>query len=368
MSKLSAITPTQLFAVIILFEFGTALVIPIGLGNGWNAWLSILLAMPGGIILYVLIVYFYKQYPSLILSGYIRKILGVYLGWPISLFYVVFFIYNGSRNLREAGDLLISASYDQTPITVVHATMIIAVIYMLYKGINVLLRLAEIFIIIMLLLGVFSNLAVILSGAIELRNLLPALGQGWASTIKKAYPNIFMFPFGELICFTTILPHLKQKKIATRTGIMAIVVSTILLSLTHAMEVSVIGSDFYSRSAFPLFTTITTVELVEFLQRLDALVILALIIGVFFKMSVYAYAASAMTADIFRISEKRKLAYPIGIIIFLLSVQSAWSFPEHKHEGIFVVNIILPILVVIIPLLLLFIHVIKKRLSHSHRV
>ncbi|MGM0881304.1 MAG: GerAB/ArcD/ProY family transporter [Bacillota bacterium] len=360
MSKTSAISPTQLFAMIILFELGTALVVPIGLGAGTNAWLSILLAMPGGIILYILIVYFDKQYPSLILSGYIRKIVGAYIGWPISLLYLVFFIYNSARNLREAGDLLITSSYDQTPIVFIHAVMITAVIYVIHKGINVLFRLGEIYILIMLSLGILSNIAVIFSGAIDTRNLLPLLGEGWISTIRNAYPNIFMFPFGELICFTTILTHLKQKKIARKTGILAILASTILLSMTHAIEIAVIGAGVYTRTTFPLFTVITTVELAEYLQRLDSFVILALIIGVFFKMTIYAYAASAIAADIFRIREQHKLAYPIGVIIFLLSVLSAWSLPEHNDEGFKVVNIVLPVLVAI-PVLLLFIHLFKKR-------
>ncbi|HTG71966.1 MAG TPA: GerAB/ArcD/ProY family transporter, partial [Candidatus Udaeobacter sp.] len=92
MSKSTAISPTQLFSMIILFEFGTALVLPIGLTPGTNIWLSILLAMPGGILLYLLLVYFDKQYPSLILSSYIRKIFGNVIGWPISFLYILHFI------------------------------------------------------------------------------------------------------------------------------------------------------------------------------------------------------------------------------------------------------------------------------------
>lgn len=363
MSKSSAISPTQLFAMITLFEFGTALVLPIGTVSASNVWLSILLAMPGGIILYILLVYFDKQYPSLILSGYIRKIVGVYIGWPISLLFIVFFIYISARNLREVGDLLITSTYDQTPIMVVHAVMVIAVIYVIYKGINVLFRLGEIYILIMLSIGFLSNIAVIVSGVVDLRNLLPVMGKGWASTIKNAYPNIFMFPFSELVCFATILPHFKQKQIARKTGILAIIASGVLLALTHALEVTVIGADIYTRATFPLFTVITTVEIAEFLQRLDAFVILALIIGVFFKMTMYAYAAAAIAADIFHVPEQRKLAYPIGIIILLVSILSAWSYPEHLYEGSKHLVTLNPIFIAIIPVLLL-IHLIKKRFGH----
>ncbi|TYP76529.1 GerAB/ArcD/ProY family transporter [Paenibacillus methanolicus] len=358
------ISPTQLFAMIILFELGTALVLPIGLSSAQNSWLSILLALPGGILVYLLFTYFNKQYPSMILSGYIRQIVGSYLGWPLALFYAVYFIYISGRNLREVGDLLITTSYDQTPIVIVHAAIMGTSMYMIYKGIQVLFRLGEIYLVFILVLGLLSNLAVALSGAIEIRNLLPVWGEGIGVTLRSAYPNIFLFPFAELIAFSAFLPYLAQRQYARRIGILAILVSTVMLSITHAMEISVIGEDMYSRATFPLFTAITTVEVAEFVERLDALVILALIIGVFFKMTVYAYAATAIAADIFKAAEPNRLAVPIGVSVFFVSMMSAWSFPEHGLEGAKSFLTVQPIFLVYIPILLLLVHLMKKRFGH----
>ncbi|MCA0758490.1 spore germination protein [Paenibacillus sp. N4] len=365
MTKKQAISPTQLFSMMILFEFGTALVLPIGLGSGANAWLSILLAMPGAMILYVLFTYFEKQFPSMILSGYTQKIIGVYLGWPVSFLYILFFIYISARNLREAGDLLISASYDQTPIAVVQAIMITAVIYVLCKGINAFFRLGEIYFLIIVSIGILSHAAILASGTLDLRNLLPVMGKGWMTTLKNAYPNIFMFPFGELVCFTTVLPYLKQKQLSKKTGLLAILASSLMLSLTHAMEVAVVGGDVYSRATFPLFTVITIVDVAEFMQRLDSFVILALIIGVFFKMTVYAFAAASVANDLFRFKEHSLIAYPVGIIIFLVSIILAWSVPEHNAEGFTVLYVVLPVFCLIIPVLLFIVHLFRKRFGHS---
>ncbi|MGF7049866.1 hypothetical protein J2T13_004389 [Paenibacillus sp. DS2015] len=52
--------------------------------------------------------------------------------------------------------------------------------------------------------------------------------------IKEA--SIWIFPFGGLVCFTTILPHLNKSQTAKKTGVIAIVLSAILLSFTHAVE------------------------------------------------------------------------------------------------------------------------------------
>ncbi|MBD0382928.1 GerAB/ArcD/ProY family transporter [Paenibacillus sedimenti] len=364
MSGKTVINPNQLFAMLLLFEaFGTALVVPIGFRVGQGVWLAILIAMPAGILLYLLYDYLLRQYPDLILSGYLRVIFGNYIGSLFSLIYINYFVYNAARILREGGDLLISASYDRTPSLVVHAVMIAAVIYILHKGIEVFFRLAEIYIIIILTLASIATLTILLSGVFEPRNLLPLTGEGWTSILRSAYPYIFTFPFSELICFTTILPHLNNVHSARKIGLTAIIISAAILSMTHAMDVAVLGDEIYSRTTFPLFTTISIVRIGEFLQRLDAIVMLTLIIGVFFKMSVYCYAVMALVSDIFKIAEQRKLAYPVGIVVLFLSIMSAWSFPEHNEEGQVGLEIILPSLSVVIPVLAIIIHWIRKRLN-----
>jgi spore germination protein KB len=101
--------------------------------------------------------------------------------------------------------------------------------------------------------------------------------------LTTAYPNILIFPIGEMVCFTTILPYLNKSQLGKKTGVVALIFTGILLSWTHALQISVLGADMYSRQTFPLFVTIGKVNIADFLQRLDPIVILALIIGVFLK-------------------------------------------------------------------------------------
>ncbi|MFD2879334.1 GerAB/ArcD/ProY family transporter [Paenibacillus rhizoplanae] len=73
--------------MIILFELGTAVLVPIGLESGHSVWLAILFALPGGILLYLVFAHLYLQFPDQIISGYTRTILGPWLGWPVSLLF-----------------------------------------------------------------------------------------------------------------------------------------------------------------------------------------------------------------------------------------------------------------------------------------
>ncbi|WP_426452666.1 GerAB/ArcD/ProY family transporter [Paenibacillus sp. S-38] len=362
----SVISPNQLLAMIILFEFGTALVIPIGGQTNQGVWLSIWVALPGGLLIYLMFDYLLRQYPNMIPSEYMAVLLGRYLAWPLSLLYMLHFLYIASRNLREAGDLLIASSYDQTPTVVMHLAMIIAAVYVLQKGVEVFFRLAQIYLIIMICAGGLGNLVILFSGQIDPANLQPITGEGWRTVLGAAYPYILMFPFAEVAAFGTVLPRLNHVRMARKTGILALVLSAVGLSITHAVEMSVLGSDLYSRSTFPLFTTIGLVEIADFLQRLDALVLLTLIIGVFFKMSMYIYSAMVTAAYLFRIEDERRLAYAAGITVLFMSILIAPNFLEHKEEGTTHLTLIFPGYSLYLPALLVLLHLIRKRFGGKH--
>lgn len=368
MSEKASIKPSQLFAMIILFELGTAIVIPVGLKPDQAAWLSTLVALPGGILLFLLYNYLARQYPNSTFGSYVVKIVGKPVGWLISLMYIPFFVHASARNLREAGELLITTSYDQTPMIVIHSAMMVSVVYILYKGLNVFFRLGEIYFVVIIALGLVVNLFIIFSGSMNISNLLPLLGDGWTSVFHTAYPYIVMFPYAEVVCFCTVFPYMKQVRSVKKTGLAAIMTSGLLISFTHASMVSVLGADIYTRSTFPLFASISIIHIANFLQRFDAIVIFTLIIGVFFKLGMYSYAALTVTADLFKISNHRKLAYPIGLAVFFTSLVSAWSFPEHDEEGLTEQLFNIPMFAVYIPVLLCLVHLIRKKAGDKRKV
>lgn len=66
-AKISVI---QLFAMMFIFDLGTALVVSHGIHAKKEAWLAILLGMCGGIALFFIYYFLFRQYPNLPLTGY----------------------------------------------------------------------------------------------------------------------------------------------------------------------------------------------------------------------------------------------------------------------------------------------------------
>ncbi|MGG3624592.1 GerAB/ArcD/ProY family transporter [Bacillus gobiensis] len=321
--------------------------------------------MCGGIVLFFIHYYVMRQYPNLPLTGYARKIFGNYIGWTIGLLYVTYFLYIAARNLREFGDLLISSTLPNTPALAVNILMILAVCYVLYLGIEVVARSAEVFIIIMILLGVAGNLAVLFSGYVDFHQLQPFLENGWKPVFTTAFPRIIAFPFGEMIVFTMLYPYLNRSEAVKKVWLSAIISSGLILSYTTALNIAVLGVENVERSTFPLLSTIGKVNLFDFIQRLDVIVVFTLLLTVFFKAIIYFYCAVIGMADLFKLNF-RHVVFPTGVILLILSMAIASNFVEHSEEGRFIIPYYLhSTFLISLPLLMLLVVLVRSRLMNK---
>ncbi|KYG32972.1 GerAB/ArcD/ProY family transporter [Priestia endophytica] len=363
-AKISGI---QLFALMFIFELGTALVVSYGRDAGKDAWLSILLAMSGGVILSFIYLLLSHQHPNLLLTGYIREILGKYLGWIMGLLYCVYFLYICGRNVREFGDLLISSTLQETPLVVINITLVLVMCYVIHLGVEVVGRTAEVFIVILVLLGISGSFFVLISGDVEFHRILPVLEQGWKPILTTAFPHLLIFPFGEMIVFTMIVPYLNRPQFAKRVWLTALISSGLILCWTALLNISVLGAAMMKKSTFPTLTAVGKVNLFEFIERLDAIVVFTLLITVFFKASVYLYSAIVGIAELFKVNTYHHILLPIGTIVIFLSLTMASSFSEQMEEGFLIEESISFVMFAIIPLFMLIVSIsrqyFKKRLN-----
>lgn len=356
------ISAYQLFVLMVLFELGSSLVIPHGIGAKQDAWLAILLGMAGGFFLFFIYHRLYQYYPDVLLTEYLQKIVGKVFGLVLAFLYMLYFVYAAARVLRDFGEMLVTFAYPETPLFIVNSLLILVTVYTVRKGIEVLARTGELLLVLMYILAMSGFILIVVSGLIDFNNLKPTLEEGLSPVLKTVFTQTWYVPFGEAIVFTMILPYLNNPKKAKITGLIAMGLSGINLALVMAINISVLGVHLTVRSQFPLLTTIQLIQVAEFLERLDVYFMFALIIGGFFKISVFFYAAITGTASLFHIKEPSRMAYPIGLVILFMSITIASNFPEHIREGgeILAFLVFLP-LHVIIPVLLLVIAFFKNR-------
>ncbi|MGM0890455.1 MAG: GerAB/ArcD/ProY family transporter [Bacillota bacterium] len=361
-AKVSAI---QLFAIMFIYDLGTALVIPYGIAARKDAWLADLLGMCGGIILFYIHFFLFRQFPNLPLTGYVRKIFGKYMGWIFGLSYVMYFLYIAARNVRDFGDLIISSTLSETPLLAISISLVLVVCYVLYLGIEVAGRTGEIFLIILILFGIAGNFFVLVSGSVDLHNLQPFLENGWKPILTTIFPETINFPFGEAIVFTMFFPYLNQPGSLKKVGLFSLLSSGIILAWTASLNIAVLSVEEVERSTFPLLSTIGKVNLLEFIQRLDAIVVLSFLLTIFFKVSVLLYGAVIGIADLFNVKNYRHILLPTGCILIFWSMMIASNFSEHIEEGTFIGHSFHIIFYMILPLLMLVVSLIRNRFKNK---
>nr|WP_280518736.1 GerAB/ArcD/ProY family transporter [Lederbergia wuyishanensis] len=351
----------QLFILILLFELGSALLVPLAIDAKQDAWLSILIAMINGFFVFLIFYQLYKYYPDILPTTYLQKIIGKFLGRIIAFTYIVYLLYLAARVLRDFGEMLAAVGYRETPLSINNLLLILIVSYSVRKGIEVLARTGELFSIFIYFLAIMGFALIAFSSLIDLNKLRPILEHGLMPVLKVAFTQVIFFPFGEIFVFSMLFPYINNPKKVKLTVFLALGLSGINLAIVTAVNVSVLGAATVSRSLFPLLTTIQAIEL-GFLERLDIFFMLALIILGFFKISIYVYVALIGTADLFNIKQPSKLAFPFGFVAWFFSLAVASNVTEHFQEGLYVFPLYFQLpFQIIFPSIILIIAFLKNR-------
>jgi spore germination protein KB len=360
------ISAFQLFALVFLFEMGSAILVGLAGNALQDAWLAILLGLAGGLVLFQIYYRLFSYYPDLPFTGYVQKITGKWIGRVIGFIYIIYYIYLAARILRDFGELLTSTIYTQTPQFVITSLMMLTIIYAIYKGLEVLARVGELLFFVVYIMAISGGLLMVFTGLIHLENLKPVLENGLMPVLKTTLGQTINFPFGEMIVFTMILPCLSEPKKARSICMFAMVLSGINITITSIIDISTLGVDLFIRSPFPLLSAIQKIQLLNFLERLDVLFMLYLTVGGFIKIGVFYYAAVVGTVDLFKMKDQKKMIFPIGLLVIFASGAIASNYSEDIKEGLEVVPIYLhwPFQI-IIPGILLVIAFIRNRKKHA---
>lgn len=357
------ISVLQLFYVMMGFEIGNAVIFGLGAGAKQDAWLSILISMLGGLILTWVYIKLSDYYPGDTLVQMLPKIIGKYLSYPLIIIYIVYFTYLAARACRDFSELVFASILNDTPMIIVIGSFMMLIIYCLRGGIQAFGRMGEIvFPVYLLILITIWGLLFSAMDQLSFKRLTPILGNGIKPVLSEVFPTILTFPFGELVIITMFLPFLNNKQNAKKTGMAVILSGGILLSINSVLLISILGPEIYSREMFPFYVATRLVSIADFFERFDALVILMMVAGVFFKVGGWTYGASTAISQLFKLKSDESILIPLGAIITFLALVSASTFIRHVEIGFefFMPYVHIP-LEIVVPILLLCVAFIRKK-------
>jgi spore germination protein KB len=359
------ISLSQLLTLLINFLLGSAIVVGVGGEAKNDAWLAILLGGLIGMVIIALVHFFVYRFPDKNMFQVFEFCIGRKITIVCTLMYIIYYLYLSSRVIRDFGELMATAILPNTPIEMMSLTFCLLMGYIMYLGFEVLARTSEVFT--PYIFGFFLLLAIFLfaSGSVEFNQIQPILGEGIKPVIKTAFTKLAFFPFGEMIAFSVIYASLTNKKYSLRVSIVGVGLATLLLSTSSLLMIVSLGVDSVSRSNFPLLSTARVVSIGNFIERIDALVVFIIMLGVFIKGSLFFYAGLKGLEYIFNLPY-RYFALPVSMIISLFSILVSVDFADHIQEGIKMVPYYLHFpFQVVLPFILFLLVMWKQRRSKS---
>jgi len=349
---------TQIFTLIINFLLGSSVVIGIGMEAKQDAWIVVLISMFLGLIIMSFYFYLMSLHPGKTLYEIFEYCFSRKIAIVFTLIYSIYFLYLSCRVIRDFGELISIAILPVTPIEFTILSLMMVIGYILYLGIEVLGRTSEIFtpytfvFILLLLLLLYGG------ERINLNNIQPIFVE--KKLIVDSIPSILAFPYGELVAFTVVLANVTNFKMSRRICLISVAIASIILMAAVFLIVACLGENTALRTNFPLLSAARLVSIGEFLERIDALVVYVMMLGILIKSSVFLYGSLKGLEYIFKLPF-RYFAMPLACITTLFSIFISVDFSDHLIEGLHVVIFLLHIpLDYGIPIFITFVVLLKK--------
>lgn len=160
------------------------------------------LAAIAGLLLIVMYVQVQKRSPNSELAELYVIHFGKWIGGFVGMLHALWFAYESMRNVRDVGELTMTALLTFTPKWIVMLLIISTAAYAVSKGVEVFVRVVQLLFPIAALSYTFIILLLFIARLPKITHLLPILEHGIGPVVKAAFPDLLSFPFGQMVIFS----------------------------------------------------------------------------------------------------------------------------------------------------------------------
>lgn len=315
------ISRIQLLALVMLFTLGdTLLVVPgyTAMVAARDGWLSGLISVSAGMCVLLLYAALQRRHPGRTLVEKCQLLLGRWAGSAAAgIFVFGVLLLLASSLVRVLTDFMATQILPNTPVQVIALLFLIIVVRAARGGIETIARTAEIALPWVLLL--LSLLIIFVIPESKLENVEPPLYNGMKPVIAGAL-TFFSYGFIETSAFLMVFPFVRGGEQGIRKPLLLggaagglLLVAVIFFCLT------VFGPGITANSTYPSYMLAKKIELGEFLQRIEAIMAIAWLFTIFFKLTVCFYGVCLGAAQLFKLSDYKLFTFPLALLLLVMS-------------------------------------------------
>jgi spore germination protein KB len=284
----------------------------LGMSAGWQipllsaVWTTVLLVL-------FLRLYDLAENQNVIQVGF--RVGGRPFGVFVALFYSLYFFILASLVLREFTETVVATVLPGTPVSAVAVPFMVAILYIAYRGSEVITRVALLFVPV-----VFIGVAIIfllnLNWA-DPYNLFPIEGPGADSVIRESFLRISSY--SEFFIIGLLFSFFRTKTEFKKMCIWSLVLSTVCLTITVVFYLMLFPDETSSRLPFPMYQISRMIYLSRFLQRIESVFIFIWVGSAVLNVGISLWAATYSLAEGLQLPMYKPLLAPMSILIYACS-------------------------------------------------
>ncbi len=303
--------------VLLMFIFGSSVVMGVNTEVEQDSWAALLIATAGVIPLVLIYARLIRLNPGMALCDMMEMLLGKVGGKVTMALMSWYALHLGSLVLRDFSEFIEIVAMPETPQLPLIIGMMLVTAYIARSGIETLGRFA---------MGTFALiptvvvLTVLLSlSNMDFSNIQPALVHT-PGEIAKASLGLFAFPFAETVVMLTVANAIKKGDSPYKLYLSAVLLGTLVLMVVLVRNLAVLGAPMMSSQYFPSYTMARIIRVGDFLSRIEITIAINFILGGIVKISLCLLAAAKTSARLFGLPDYRRIVMPTGLLMAALCV------------------------------------------------
>ncbi len=309
------ISKTQTVCILIMFMFGSNLVMGVTTKANQDSWISLILSAV--LVLPTVLMYarIMRLYPEKDLFNLMEELFGKVLGKIVVLLMTWYAVHLCALVLRNFSEFIQIVAMPETPQLPIMIAMLLCTFYIAKSGVETFgkwsLAMLPVIILIILITVVFGF------ENMDFSNLFPVMEHDVQTLAKGAF-LVYSFPFGETVLFLCIAGSFRKKDSPYKAYTFAILISLFFLVMVLFRNILVLGPSMSGAEYFPSYITARIINIGDFFTRVEGTISINFILAGIAKISLCLFAASKGTARLFGIQDYKRMVLPVGLLALAL--------------------------------------------------
>lgn len=241
---------------------------------------------------------------------------GRLLGGLLLLVIGFLFTINAALFGREFVEAVKVFFYPLSPPSFILIIFILAVMALLYFGLEVITRCASLFF--WPIVAAFVIIFVFAVPLYETANLFPFLGHGLTQTVLTGLTRSSVYT--DVIALAVFAGSLQGAKNFKKAGVTALILSGLIIGASIFFYTMAFPYKVSAENTIPLLTLTREIEYGRFFQRFESIFLLAWSVSALLTAAISLYAALSIYCKAFRMDDHRVLVLPLAVIMFCLAI------------------------------------------------